>query len=85
MAVETISRAPQQLKPFEAASLAGDYALSDGSHLRVSYERHKLFADIGERRMELTRTGSTSFIGRGTPVSFTFNEVPFATDVTVRY
>lgn len=71
--------------PADPATLAGAYPLSNGSQLRVSYERQRLFAELGGRRMELIQTGATTFLGRGSPVSFSFDQVPFATDVTVTY
>jgi hypothetical protein len=85
MTVQMISRGANHMQAADAATLAGHYALSDGKQLRVSYERQRLYAALGDRRMELAQTGGTTFVGRGTTVSFAFDQVPFATDVTVTY
>ena len=67
----------------DAATLAGTYPLSNGQILHVSYERHRLFAEMGSRKTELVPTGATSFAGRGTSLQFVFDQVPFATDVVI--
>lgn len=81
--VQTISRMAHRMPAADAVTLAGTYPLSNGEILRVSYERSRLYAEMGQRRTELVQTGSTSFVGRGTATQFTFDQVPFATDVVV--
>lgn len=83
MTVQTITGESARLTDADAATLAGAYALSNGEVLRVSYERHRLYADMGQRKTELVPTGRSSFAGRGTSLQFTFDQVPFATDVVI--
>lgn len=83
IAVQTIQGESGRHASADAATLAGTYPLSNGEVLRVSYERQRLFAEMGARKTELVPTGATSFAGRGTPLQFVFDQVPFATDVTV--
>lgn len=81
--VQTISAMSHRMPSADAATLAGAYPLSNGELLRVSFERNRLYADLGQRRTELVQTGRTNFVGRGTGMQFTFDQVPFATDVVI--
>lgn len=83
MTVQTIVAAPYRPVTADAATLAGTYGLSNGEVLRVSYERNRLFAELGERKSELVPSGANSFTARGSALRLTFDQVPFATDVLV--
>jgi hypothetical protein len=83
VAVQTIQGENSRHTDADAATLAGTYPLSNGQILHVSYERHRLFAEMGSRKTELVPTGATSFAGRGTSLQFVFDQVPFATDVVI--
>jgi len=83
VAVQTIQGESGRHATADAATLAGVYPLSNGEVLHVSYERHRLFAEMGARKTELVPTGATSFAGRGTSLQFVFDQVPFATDVVI--
>lgn len=82
-AVLPISAERGSLPDADAATLAGAYSLSNGAVLHVTYERRRLFADLGERKTELLQTGPNSFIGRGSALQFTFDPVPFATGLAI--
>ncbi len=83
MTVQTIAATPYRMPTADAATLAGTYGLSNGETLRVSYERSRLFAELGERKAELVPSGGNSFAARGSTMRLTFDQVPFATDVVV--
>jgi hypothetical protein len=81
--VQTIGASTYRLPTADAAALAGSYGLSSGETMRVSFERSRLFAELGERKSELVPIGGNSFAARGTGMRLTFDQVPFATDVVV--
>ena len=83
VSVQTIAGTSARLPPADAAGLAGTYGLSNGETLRVSFERSRLFAEMGDSKTELVPAGGNSFATRGTAMRLTFDQVPFATDVTV--
>jgi hypothetical protein len=83
MPVQTIGAPVYRIPTPDAAALAGSYGLSTGETLRVSYERSRLYAELGERRTELVPVDGTSFAARGGGLRLRFDQVPFATDVVV--
>jgi hypothetical protein len=58
VSVQTIAAAAHRMPPADAASLAGLYDLANGETLRVSYERNRLYAAMGERKSELVPAAS---------------------------
>lgn len=81
--VQTIAGASYRLVSPDVAELAGTYPLSNGEVMRVSYEQRRLFAQRGASKTELVPAGGNSFSARGTGMLLTFDQLPFATDVTV--
>jgi hypothetical protein len=83
VAVQTIAASAQRLPGADAAGLAGNYDLSNGNTMRVSYEHRRLFAEMGQRKAELVPIDANRFALRGTDMQLRFDQLPFATDVVV--
>ena len=83
MPVQTIGAPAYRIPTPDAAARAGSYGLSNGETLQVSYERSRLYAELGERRAELVPVDGTSFAARDGGMRLRFDQVPFATDVVV--
>lgn len=83
LTVQTIAGTSYRLPSPEAAALAGTYPLSNGEVMRVSYEQRRLFAQLGAFKSELVPAGGASYAAPGTGMLLTFDQIPFATDVTV--
>lgn len=83
VSVQTIGTPAYRIPTADAAALAGTYGLSNGETLRVSYERSRLYAQLGERKAELVPVDANSFAARGSGMRLRFDQVPFATDVVV--
>lgn len=71
------------LRDSEVAGLPGTYNLADGQVLRVSFERHKLYAELGENKAELVPAGTNTFVARDDSMKLEFDQVPYATDVAL--
>ena len=83
VSVQTIHGPSRMLSASEVAGLSGDYALSDGKVMRVSFEQHKLYAEIGDSKAQLVPAGTNTFVSRDDSLKLEFNQVPFATDVAL--
>lgn len=83
MAVQTIAASSARLPAADVATLTGAYPLSNGEMLHVSFEGRRLYATLGEQRTELLPAGGNRFVARGGAMAFTFDQIPFATEVVI--
>lgn len=83
VSVQTIQGQHHVLRADEAKAVAGTYNLADGQTLRVSFEQRRLFAEVGNRKAELVQVAPTAFAARGDGFTLVFDELPFATAVTL--
>ncbi len=81
--VHVVAGASWKLRPADIAGLQGSYALSDGRTLHVSSARRKLYADLGQARFEIVPVARNEFASRDDAVRLSFDQVPFATEVTL--
>lgn len=72
-----------KLRPFEFDGVQGMYGLDDGRVLKVSARHRKLYAAIGDHNAEIVPIAPNTFATRDQSMTVRFNEIPFATDVTV--
>jgi hypothetical protein len=72
-----------RLMPVDAAHMQGTYQLTDGRQMRVTNRFNRLFIDLDGKHEELLPSGQNSFVSNQTHARVTFNQVPFADEVTV--
>ena len=83
MSVQTIQGQPHALRAGEVDGITGTYHLADGQTLRVSYEQRRLFAEMGKRKSEIVPVAPNTFAARGDAFRLVFDELPFASAVTL--
>jgi hypothetical protein len=83
MAVQTVAGQRHTLRPGEVGDVVGNYVLSDGSTLRVSYAQRRLFAELGSSRAELVPAGPRTFVSSDDGMTLVFDQLPFTTGVAV--
>ncbi|TFW34672.1 hypothetical protein [Massilia horti] len=77
------STSAYKLRPFEFDGVQGVYGLDDGRVLKVKAKHRKLYATIGDDNAEIVPIAPNTFATRDNAMMLRFNEIPFATDVTV--
>ncbi|MDB5754329.1 MAG: hypothetical protein JWR56_757 [Massilia sp.] len=85
-AVVTVQANPGQrhaLRRGDVDDVVGNYDLSNGQTLRVSYEKRRLFAETGGNKTEIVPAGERSFVSNNDDMTLVFDRVPFATSVAI--
>jgi hypothetical protein len=77
------SSATYKLRPFEFDGVQGVYPLADGRNLRITTEHRKLYAQIGAEKSEIVPVAQNRFATRDDSLRLEFDQVPFATAVTL--
>jgi 3-oxoacyl-ACP reductase-like protein len=76
--------ANRTLREQEITDVQGTYHLSDGRVMHVTSEARRLYADInGGSKAQLVKAGDTTFVSREDGTRFEFDQLPFATNVTM--
>lgn len=81
--VHVVAGPAYKLRPFEYDGVQGHYALADGRNLRVSGEHRKLYAELGSDKFEIVPVARNVFASRDDSVRLAFDQIPFATEVTL--
>jgi hypothetical protein len=85
-AVVTVQANPGQrhaLRRGDVDDVVGNYDLSNGQTLRVSYEKRKLFAETGGNKTEIVQAGKRTFVSNNDDMTLVFDQVPLATSVAI--
>jgi hypothetical protein len=77
------SSGARRLLENELDDVKGVYKLSDGRTLHVTAENRKLYARLGAAKSELLALAQTRFVTRDDSLRLDFDQIPFATEVTV--
>jgi hypothetical protein len=83
MAAQTVPDQRQALRSGDVDDVVGNYDLSHGQTLRVSFSRHKLFAEMGSSKTEIMPAGERTFASANGDLKLVFDRLPFATSVAV--
>ena len=79
-----ISGSSYKLRPIEFEGVQGTYKLSNGQVMKVSAEQRKLYMELdGGARAEMVPVAENTFLASGTDTRLVFDQIPFATDVTL--
>ncbi len=84
MEVQIVQGASYKLRPAEFDGVQGSYSLSNGTTMRVSASQRRLFAEIdGHAKAELVAVAQNTFVSRDEDMKLVFDQLPFATEVTL--
>lgn len=84
MPVEVVSGAHYKLRPIEFDGVQGVYQLDNGQVLRVTSAKRKLYAELnGQGKAEIVPVAQNVFFSREDDMKLVFDQIPFATDVTL--
>jgi hypothetical protein len=79
---------PQTYKPrpAEIDDVIGTYTLDNGATLKVSVQRHRLYAELGQRgATEMVPVGEYRYVAPGQRMTLEFNPLPFDGQVRLTY
>jgi hypothetical protein len=86
-AVQVVGLAPgYKPRPAEIDEIKGVYALDNGMVLKISHERRRLFAQLGERQVaELVAVGANRYEVPGQRMTIEYHPIAFGDEVVLTY
>jgi hypothetical protein len=84
ISVQTIPGVSYKPRPAEIEGVQGTYSLSNGEVMKISTEHRRLWAEFNnKRKSELIPIAPNTFVARGDRTTIEFDQLPFATEVTL--
>lgn len=81
--IAVLGKVGAKQNPASYSRVPGMYQLDDGRVLEVTLEDRKLFAHLGNAKVEILQSGPNSFASRDDALRVAFDSVGYPVDVTV--